>query len=38
YAVRRGGTFPGLSGDWLRIAVRDRATISGFLAALRSSL
>jgi histidinol-phosphate aminotransferase len=38
YAVRRGDTFPGLSTDWLRVAVRDRATISGFLAALARSL
>lgn len=35
YAVRRGDTFPGLSTDWLRIAVRDRHTTDGFLAALR---
>lgn len=35
YAVRRGDTFPGLSTDWLRIAVRDRHTIGGFLDALR---
>ncbi|WP_307832048.1 Rv2231c family pyridoxal phosphate-dependent protein CobC [Prauserella cavernicola] len=33
YAVRRGDTFPGLDGDWLRIAVRSE--LSGFLAALR---
>ncbi len=34
YAVRRGDTFPGLGPDWLRVAVRDRATNEGFLAAL----
>ncbi|MGH3520747.1 MAG: Rv2231c family pyridoxal phosphate-dependent protein CobC [Haloechinothrix sp.] len=38
FAVRRGDTFPGLSTDWLRIAVRDRATTTGFLDALRRSL
>ncbi|PXY24120.1 Rv2231c family pyridoxal phosphate-dependent protein CobC [Prauserella flavalba] len=32
YAVRRGDTFPGLDGDWFRIAVRH--DMSGFLAAL----
>jgi histidinol-phosphate aminotransferase len=36
YAVRRGDTFPGLGPDHLRLAVRDRATIDGFLAALVS--
>lgn len=34
YAVRRGDTFPGLGKDWLRLAVRDRATVNGFLQAL----
>jgi histidinol-phosphate aminotransferase len=34
YAVRRGDTFPGLGADWLRIAVRDRATTTAFLRAL----
>ncbi|MDV6013724.1 Rv2231c family pyridoxal phosphate-dependent protein CobC [Haloechinothrix sp. LS1_15] len=34
YAVRRGDTFPGLSSDWMRIAVRDPATTRGFLDAL----
>lgn len=38
YAVRRGDTFPGLSDDWMRIAVRDRATTEGFLDALRKAL
>lgn len=38
YAVRRGDTFPGLGDGWLRIAVRDRATTDGFLAALRDVL
>jgi histidinol-phosphate aminotransferase len=34
FAVRRGDTFPGLGPDWLRIAVRDRATSERFVAAL----
>ncbi|MGV4889582.1 Rv2231c family pyridoxal phosphate-dependent protein CobC [Streptomyces viridosporus] len=34
YAVRRGDTFPGLDERWLRLAVRDRETVDGFLAAL----
>ncbi|GHF63953.1 Rv2231c family pyridoxal phosphate-dependent protein CobC [Streptomyces thermodiastaticus] len=38
YAVRRGDTFPGLGPDWLRIAVRDRETVDGFLQALGSAL
>jgi histidinol-phosphate aminotransferase len=38
YAVRRGDTFPGLGPDWLRVAVRDEATTSGFLAALAEVL
>jgi histidinol-phosphate aminotransferase len=38
YAVRRGDTFPGLGPDWLRIAVRERATSEGFVAALREVL
>ena len=35
FAVRRGNSFPGLGSDWLRIAVRDRATTDAFVAALR---
>ncbi|MFF9122224.1 Rv2231c family pyridoxal phosphate-dependent protein CobC [Streptomyces sp. NPDC014889] len=38
YAVRRGDTFPGLGGDWLRLAVRDRETVDGFVRALGSAL
>lgn len=38
YAVRRGDTFPGLSTDWLRVAVRDQRTVTAFLAALARSL
>ncbi|GGW88770.1 aminotransferase [Streptomyces malachitofuscus] len=38
YAVRRGDTFPGLGEEWLRLAVRDRRTTDGFLAALGRSL
>ncbi|MFH9980657.1 Rv2231c family pyridoxal phosphate-dependent protein CobC [Streptomyces sp. NPDC017179] len=38
YAVRRGDTFPGLGGDWLRLAVRDRGTVDGFVRALGSAL
>ncbi|EMF55125.1 MULTISPECIES: Rv2231c family pyridoxal phosphate-dependent protein CobC [Streptomyces] len=34
YAVRRGDTFPGLDEEWLRLAVRDRVTVNGFLQAL----
>ncbi|MFF5157242.1 Rv2231c family pyridoxal phosphate-dependent protein CobC [Streptomyces sp. NPDC000348] len=34
YAVRRGDTFPGLGEEWLRLAVRDRGTVDGFLGAL----
>ncbi|WP_094103350.1 Rv2231c family pyridoxal phosphate-dependent protein CobC [Streptomyces phaeoluteigriseus] len=34
YAVRRGDTFPGLGDEWLRIAVRDRGTVDGFLRAV----
>ncbi|MFF9621079.1 Rv2231c family pyridoxal phosphate-dependent protein CobC [Streptomyces griseosporeus] len=38
WAVRRGDTFPGLDEDWLRLAVRDRATADGFLGALGAVL
>jgi histidinol-phosphate aminotransferase len=38
YAVRRGDTFPGLGPDWLRVAVRDRATSDAFARALRGAL
>jgi histidinol-phosphate aminotransferase len=34
FAVRRGDTFPGLGADWLRVAVRDRATTDAFVRAL----
>jgi histidinol-phosphate aminotransferase len=34
WAVRRGDTFPGLSADHLRIAVRDPRTSRGFASAL----
>ncbi|MFD7772240.1 Rv2231c family pyridoxal phosphate-dependent protein CobC [Streptomyces sp. NPDC059787] len=38
YAVRRGDTFPGLDEEWLRVAVRDRGTVDGFLGALGEAL
>ncbi|MFE0250523.1 Rv2231c family pyridoxal phosphate-dependent protein CobC [Streptomyces sp. NPDC059010] len=38
YAVRRGDTFPGLGEEWLRLAVRDRATVRRFLTALERAL
>ena len=38
WAVRRGETFPGLSADHLRIAVRDPATSRAFAAALAAVL
>ncbi|MFE3851491.1 Rv2231c family pyridoxal phosphate-dependent protein CobC [Streptomyces griseorubiginosus] len=34
FAVRRGDTFPGLGEEWLRLAVRDRATVNRFLQVL----
>lgn len=34
YAVRRCDTFPGLGPDWLRVAVRDEATATAFVAVL----
>jgi histidinol-phosphate aminotransferase len=38
FAVRRGDTFPGLDEEWLRLAVRDRATADSFLRALERAL
>ncbi|MEU6662712.1 Rv2231c family pyridoxal phosphate-dependent protein CobC [Streptomyces sp. NPDC046821] len=38
FAVRRGDTFPGLGPEWLRLAVRDRATTGRFLQALDQAL
>ncbi|MGW2639643.1 Rv2231c family pyridoxal phosphate-dependent protein CobC [Streptomyces sp. NPDC001348] len=38
YAVRRGDTFPGLGEEWVRVAVRDRGTVDGFLGALSVAL
>jgi histidinol-phosphate aminotransferase len=38
FAVRRGDTFPGLGADWLRVAVRDRATTDAFTDALEGAL
>jgi histidinol-phosphate aminotransferase len=38
WAVRRGDTFPGLSGDHLRVAVRDPVTSRAFAAALAETL
>ncbi|MFF4155377.1 Rv2231c family pyridoxal phosphate-dependent protein CobC [Streptomyces sp. NPDC001678] len=38
FAVRRGDTFPGLGPDYLRLAVRDRATSDRFVTALRTAL
>jgi histidinol-phosphate aminotransferase len=38
FAVRRGDTFPGLGPDWLRIAIRDRATNDRFATALRQAV
>ncbi|MEU3793175.1 Rv2231c family pyridoxal phosphate-dependent protein CobC [Streptomyces fructofermentans] len=38
FAVRRGDTFPGLDGTWLRLAVRDRVTADRFLRALDRAL
>jgi cobyrinic acid a,c-diamide synthase len=36
FAVRRGDTFPGLSPDWIRIAVRDAETSLRLVEALAS--
>ncbi|MFD3534739.1 Rv2231c family pyridoxal phosphate-dependent protein CobC [Streptomyces sp. NPDC058664] len=38
FAVRRGDTFPGLDRNWLRLAVRERATTNRFLQALDQAL
>jgi histidinol-phosphate aminotransferase len=38
WAVRRGDTFPGLSADHLRVAVREPATSRAFAAALAEIL
>ena len=38
WAVRRGDTFPGLSADHLRVAIRDSATSQAFAAALDDTL
>ncbi|GGW63374.1 Rv2231c family pyridoxal phosphate-dependent protein CobC [Streptomyces xantholiticus] len=38
FAARRGDTFPGLDDDWMRLAVRDRATTNRFLQALDQAL
>ncbi|MFK4071374.1 Rv2231c family pyridoxal phosphate-dependent protein CobC [Streptomyces sp. NPDC029674] len=38
FAVRRGDTFPGLGPDWIRLAVRDRATSDRFVAVLSAVL
>jgi histidinol-phosphate aminotransferase len=38
FAVRRGGTFPGLGPDWLRVAVRGAATSEAFARSLREVL
>jgi cobyrinic acid a,c-diamide synthase len=35
FAVRRGETFPGLTPDWIRIAVREPETTDQLVAALR---
>jgi histidinol-phosphate aminotransferase len=38
FAVRRGDTFPGLGREWLRVAVRDRATSDAFATALTAAV
>jgi histidinol-phosphate aminotransferase len=38
FAVRRGETFPGLNGHWIRVAVRDHDTNTRFVAALAACL
>ena len=38
FAVRRGDTFPGLDAHWFRVAVRDDATSTAFVRALKETL
>ncbi|MEU6475890.1 Rv2231c family pyridoxal phosphate-dependent protein CobC [Streptomyces sp. NPDC047017] len=38
FAVRRGDTFPGLGEEWVRVAVRGRGVVDGFLEAVRVAL
>ncbi|WP_432251912.1 Rv2231c family pyridoxal phosphate-dependent protein CobC [Streptomyces sp. HNM1019] len=38
FAVRRGDTFPGLGPEWLRLAVRDRATTDRFVIAMTKAI
>lgn len=38
FAVRRGETFPGLDETYVRITVRDRPTMTAFVAAVRAAL
>jgi histidinol-phosphate aminotransferase len=38
WAVRRGDTFPGLSADHLRVAIRDPTTSHSFAVALAETL
>lgn len=38
FAVRRGDTFPGLDGSWVRIAVRDQAITDALIASLTTVL
>jgi histidinol-phosphate aminotransferase len=38
WAVRRGDTFPGLDGEHVRVAVRDRTTMDAFIDVLREVL
>lgn len=38
WAVRRGDTFPGLDGEHVRVAVRDRTTMAAFVDVLREVL
>lgn len=38
FAVRRGGTFPGLGPEWIRVAVRDRLTCDAFASAVAAVL